>query len=495
LPTVYNEVDRPVGALSEWLAGAAKEPLEPIGFLETLIEDRPIGSTTAGSGSSGRVLFEQLGFSYTGPVDGHDMDALVGVLSDIKQGHSDGSLDKPILLHIKTKKGNGYVPAEQASDKLHAVKPRFNLPKAIPAVAEPESRESKKAAPLPLTTVMANALVKEAERDEKIVAITAAMPGGTGIGIFEKRFGPERTFDVGIAEQHAVTFAAGLAAGGVKPFCAIYSSFLQRAFDQVMHDVALQNLPVRFVIDRAGLVGADGPTHGGAFDLTFLGCLPNLAICAPANEVELVHMIHTLAKIDDRPSAVRFPRGSTQGLELPAEPLFLEPGKGRVVREGRITLDGVRDGSLAILSIGARLDECLKAASVLEEAGIATTVADMRWVKPLDTELVTSLAASHRAVLTVEENSIGGFAAQVQQVLLEAGYLDGDDEERVTMRSMMLPDRFIDHHHDPYMQYEDAELNAAHIVSKANTMLSSIGVIDSTQSSFLFNSISHSGSL
>jgi len=303
-------------------------------------------------------------------------------------------------------------------------------------------------------------LVKDARNDEKIVAITAAMPAGTGMSTFYENFGTSRTFDVGICEQHAVTFAAGLAAGGLKPFCAIYSSFLQRGYDQVVHDVALQKLPVRFVVDRAGLVGADGPTHGGAFDLSFLGCIPNLRICAPADEIELVHMMHTLAKLDDLPSVIRFPRGNAGSHDPPKEAVFLEPGVGRVVREGQ-------GGHLAILSLGGRLAECLKAADELEQQGIFATVADARWAKPLDSDLVRHLAQEHTAMLTIEENSIGGFSAMVQQELLEAGYLDNGT---LKFRGMTLPDRFIDHG-KPEEQYEDAELNARHIVAKALALM------------------------
>jgi 1-deoxy-D-xylulose-5-phosphate synthase len=294
------------------------------------------------------------------------------------------------------------------------------------------------------------------------------MPGGTGVGIFEKRFGSARTFDVGIAEQHAVTFAAGLAASDYKPFVCIYSTFIQRGFDQVVHDVALQNLPVRFVLDRAGLVGGDGPTHEGAFDLSFLACIPNLKICAPANEVELVHMTHTLAKIDDCPSVMRYPRAScSTDAELPDEPLYLEPGKGRIVREGS-------DGVVAILSVGSRLGEALKAAQRLESWGINATVADARWVKPLDGDLVTQLAESHRVLITVEENSIGGFSAQVSHLLHESGAFDGIDKKPLVFRSMMIPDRFIEAAEDPSLQYDDAELNASDIMAKIFTALNQI---------------------
>lgn len=386
------------------------------------------------------------------------------VLGNIRLQHEAGEIDKPVLLHIKTKKGAGYDDAESASDKLHAVKPKFNLPNPMPGeVVAPTTP------PTTLTEIFANALVKEAERDEKIVAITAAMPGGTGIGIFEKRFGPTRTFDVGIAEQHAVTLAAAQAAGGLKPFCAIYSTFLQRGYDQLVHDVALQNLPVRFILDRAGLVGDDGPTHGGTFDLSYMACIPNMMICAPADEVELVHMVHTLAQIDTGPTALRYPRGTAFGdAELPVEPSFLEPGKGRIVREGK-------EGALALLAIGSRLRECLEAAQRLEQFGIFATVADARWVKPLDEQMIAQLAAEHKVLITVEENSIGGFSAQVHHALLEGGFLDGRNRDPLVLRSMMFPDRWIDHN-VPKLQYDDAELNASHIVAKSIAALGCAGM-------------------
>jgi len=500
LPTFYNKVSQPVGALSETLAGTSTAETRGLSiqgdiakfetssafqnarqFAKNATKQLLPGQLSAaaakldeytrdfvktvpfrgsGSGSKGE-LFEQLGFYYVGPIDGHDMDTLVEVLSNIRRDHEDGTLQKPVFLHIKTKKGNGYEPAQKASDKLHAVQPKFNVPRGDAPPPAPK--------PPAFTKVFGDALVREAERDEKICAITAAMPGGTGVGIFEKRFGPERTFDVGIAEQHAVTFAAGMAAGGLKPFCAIYSTFLQRGYDQLVHDVALQKLPVRFVLDRAGLVGADGATHSGCFDLSYIGCIPDMMVCASADEVELSNMIHTLALIDDQPTALRFPRGSSYGdLEMPAKPEFLEPGKGRIMREGR-------DGKLAILSIGGRLRECLKAADELEEKyGISITVADARWMKPLDKNLLGQLAEDNRALITIEENAIGGFSAQVQQVLLEGGYLDGLGKTPVALRSMVLPDRWIDHN-TPELQYADAKLNAEHIVQKALAVLTRVG--------------------
>jgi 1-deoxy-D-xylulose-5-phosphate synthase len=510
LPTNYNTVNTPVGALSQTLGNADVESdgiriqndfakLETSGAFQTgrdflksatksLLPEQLSNAAAKvdeyacdfvktvpfkGSGAGGKgELFEQLGFYYVGPIDGHNMETLTEVLANIKMQHETGQIQKPVFLHIKTQKGKGYAPAQAARDKLHAVKPKFNLPPtpaaapAVPAKAAEKPIGKKE----PLTKVFADQLVKDAEKDDRIVAITAAMPGGTGVGIFEKRFGPSRTFDVGIAEQHAVTMAASMAAGGLKPFCCIYSTFLQRGYDQVVHDVALQNLPVRFIIDRAGLVGADGATHGGTFDLSFLACIPNMKICAPADEAELVHMVHTIAKIDDCPTALRYPRGNGYGdVETPAEPEFLEPGKGRIVRQGS-------GGSIALLSVGSRLRECQKAADQLKSYGIDATVADARWIKPLDKELVRKLASEHRALITIEENAIGGFSAQVQQELLEGGFLDGVDGNGVAVRSMMFPDRWIDHHEDQNMQYEDAELQARHIVEKAINVLGRVGV-------------------
>jgi len=503
LPTNYNSVNKPVGALSEtlanhqpssgleaqgnfakmetsssfqqgrnWLKDATKSLLpKPLSSAAAKLDEytRDFVKTVPfqGSGSGGKgELFEQLGFYYVGPIDGHDMETLVEVLSNIRDQHGQDVLQKPVFVHIKTQKGKGYVPAQEADDCLHAVQPKFNLPKDTSALPS----ETVKPTQPSLTSIFANALVKEAEQDEKIVAITAAMPGGTGVSIFEKRFGPDRTFDVGIAEQHAVTFAGSLAAGGMKPFCCIYSTFLQRGYDQVVHDVALQNLPVRFIIDRAGLVGADGPTHGGTFDLSFLGCVPNMLICAPSDEAELVHMVHTLAKIDDAPAALRFPRGNAYGdLEMPEKPEFLEPGKGRIVRQSG-------DGSIALLSLGGRLRECLAAADKLEQWGISATVADARWAKPVDAELVAKLAREHRALITIEDNAIGGFSAQVQKVLFDGGFLDGHaDSPALAMRSMTLPDRWIDHN-TPELQYKDAELTAADIVAKSTALLNRVRI-------------------
>jgi 1-deoxy-D-xylulose-5-phosphate synthase len=388
---------------------------------------------------TGGTLFEELGFYYLGPIDGHNMDHLMPVLRNLREAEESG----PILLHVITKKGHGYAPAENTADKLHAVS-KFNV----------VTGEQVKAPPGPpqYTRVFANALIAEAAADDSIVAVTAAMPSGTGLDRFAARF-PERCFDVGIAEQHAVTFAAGMATEGLKPFCAIYSTFLQRAYDQVVHDVAIQKLPVRFGIDRAGLVGADGATHAGSFDLAYLGCLPGLVIMAPGDEVELMHMVATAAAIDDAPSAVRYPRGESTGLALPERGSVLEIGRGRVVREG---------GTVAILSLGTRLADSLKAADELAARGFSTTVADARFAKPLDTALVERLAREHAVLITVEEGSVGGFGSFVMQHLAERGLLDG----ALKIRPMVLPDRFIDHG-TPAGQIIESGLSAKGIVAVA----------------------------
>ncbi len=395
---------------------------------------------------TGGTLFEELGFYYIGPLDGHNIDHLLPVLKNVRDARRNG----PVLIHVRTQKGKGYPPAENSADKYHGVV-KFDT-------ATGAQFKKKGNAPA-YTSVFAKALIKEAEADEKIVAITAAMPSGTGVDAFAKRF-PQRAFDVGIAEQHGVTFAAGLATQGFRPFCAIYSTFLQRAYDQVVHDVAIQGLPVRFAMDRAGLVGADGPTHAGAFDVAYLGCLPGFVIMAAADEAELMHMVATMAKIDDRPSAVRYPRGEGIGIDLPERGTPLEIGKGRMVREG--------GGPIALLSFGARLQECLKAADELTARGLSTTVADARFAKPLDQELIQRLAAEHEVLVTIEEGAIGGFGAHVQQFMLEAGLLD---HGRVRLRSMILPDRFIDHG-TPAGMYEEAGLNATQIATLARLTLS-----------------------
>ena len=386
---------------------------------------------------TGGTLFEELGFYYVGPIDGHNLDHLLPVLRNVRDADFG-----PILIHVVTQKGKGYGPAENSADKYHGVV-KFD-------VATGAQAKSKPGAPQ-YTKVFGEALIKEAKKDDKIVAITAAMPSGTGVDMFEKAF-PERTFDVGIAEQHAVTFAAGLATEGIKPFCAIYSTFLQRAYDQVVHDVAIQKLPVRFAIDRAGLVGADGPTHAGSFDVAYLGCLPNFVVMAAADEAELVHMVATQVAINDRPSALRYPRGEGLGVEMPAEGVPLEIGKGRILREGH---------KVALFSFGARLGEALKAADELAAHGLSTTVADARFAKPLDVDLLMKLAREHEVLITIEEGSIGGFGAYVLQTLADAGAL----ENGLRVRTMVLPDIFIDQD-TPAAVYAQAGLDAKGIVTK-----------------------------
>jgi 1-deoxy-D-xylulose-5-phosphate synthase len=383
-------------------------------------------------------LFDELGFFYVGPIDGHNIDHLLPVLINVRDAKNG-----PFLVHVVTKKGKGYEPAEKSADKYHGVV-KFD-------VATGAQAKSKAGAPA-YTKVYAQALINEAKKDAKIVAITAAMPSGTGLDLFAKEF-PDRCFDVGIAEQHGVTFAAGLATEGFKPFATIYSTFLQRAYDQVVHDVAIQSLPVRFAMDRAGLVGADGPTHAGAFDVAYLGCLPGFVIMAAADEADLVHMVATAAAIDDRPSALRYPRGEGISVPLPAEGKPLEIGKGRVLREGT---------KVALFSFGARLAECFTAADELAALGLSTTVADARFAKPLDTDLLLRLAREHEVLITIEEGAIGGFAAHVLQALAVNGVLDGG----LKVRSMMLPDVFIDQD-SPAAMYAKASLDAKGIVGTA----------------------------
>jgi len=391
---------------------------------------------------TGGTLFEELGFYYVGPIDGHNLDQLLPVLRNVRD-----EATGPVLIHVVTQKGKGYGPAESSGDKYHAVstfdvitgtqvKPKANAPA--------------------YQRVFGEALIKEADKDDKVVAITAAMPSGTGIDLFGQAH-PTRTFDVGIAEQHAVTFAAGLATEGFKPFVAIYSTFLQRGYDQVVHDVAIQNLPVRFAMDRAGLVGADGPTHAGSFDLAYLGCLPNMMLMAAADESELVHMVATQVAYDDGPSALRYPRGEGVGMEMPAVGVPLEIGKGRVLREGK---------QIAILSLGTRLGDALKAADTLAGMGLSATVADARFAKPLDRDLIRRLAQRHEVLITIEEGSIGGFGSFVMQFLAEEGLLDGG----LRMRAMVLPDTFIDHD-KPEKMYAQAGLDAKGIVSKVQEVL------------------------
>ena len=440
----------PVGAMSAYLSRllSSKEYRNLRHFGRRVARLLPVGLGRAaaraeeyarGMVAGGGTLFEELGFYYVGPIDGHNIDHLLPVLKNVRDSHDKG----PVLVHVVTQKGHGYPPAEAAADKYHGVV-KFD-------VATGAQVKGKAGAPS-YTNVYAKALIAEAEADPKIVAITAAMPSGTGLDKFAERF-PDRCFDVGIAEQHGITFAAGLACEGMKPFATIYSTFLQRAYDQVVHDVAIQSLPVRFAMDRAGLVGADGQTHAGSFDVAYLGCLPGFVIMAAADEAELMHMVATAAAIDDRPSAVRYPRGEGIGVPLPARGDVLTIGKGRIVKEGT---------KIAILSFGARLQECLKAAQELENMGLSTTVADARFAKPIDTDLVERLAREHEVLITIEEGAIGGFASQVLHHLAHSGAL----ESGLKIRPMVLPDKFLDQD-APAKQYDTAKLNAAHIVEMA----------------------------
>ena len=392
---------------------------------------------------TGGTLFEELGFFYVGPIDGHNLDHLLPVLRNVRDDQSHG----PILIHVVTQKGKGYAPAENAPDKMHGVS-RFDVITGAQSKAKPNAPT--------YTHVFAESLVREAERDDRIVAITAAMPDGTGLDIFARAF-PKRFFDVGIAEQHAVTFAAGLAAEGFKPFAAIYSTFLQRGYDQLIHDVAIQNLPVRFALDRAGLVGADGQTHAGAFDIAFLGCVPGMVLMAAADEAELRHMVATAVAIDDRPSALRYPRGESVGVEMPEFGQILPIGRGRIIREGT---------KIALLSYGTRLQECLIAAEVLASQGLTTTVADARFAKPLDENLIRQLARHHEVLITIEEGSMGGFGAFVLHFLAGDGLLDNG----LKIRTLVLPDAFQEHD-KPEKQYDDARLTAPHIVETARHAL------------------------
>ena len=437
----------PVGAMSAYLArlisGRTYLSLREIGkqfakHLPKIVENQAAKAEEFARGLlAGGTLFEELGFYYVGPIDGHNLDHLLPVLQNVRDAK-----EGPVLIHVVTQKGKGYPPAEASSDKYHGVV-KFDI-------ATGKQAKAKANAPS-YTKVFGESLVKEAAKDDRIVAITAAMPSGTGIDIFEKSF-PDRTFDVGIAEQHGVTFAAGLAAEGFKPFCAIYSTFLQRAYDQVVHDVAIQRLPVRFAIDRAGLVGADGPTHAGSFDLAYLGCLPGFVLMAAADEAELVHMVATAVAIDDRPSAFRYPRGDGVGVDMPEFGVPLEIGKGRVIREG---------SKVALLSLGTRLAECCKAADELAAFGLSTTVVDARFAKPLDVDLTLRLAREHEVLITVEEGSIGGFGSFVLQALAEHGALDSG----LKVRSIVLPDVFQDQD-SPAAMYAKAGLDSAGIVAK-----------------------------
>lgn len=439
----------PVGAMSAYLSRLISSPsyrsLRQMGkqivdYLPKQMQEAARRAEEFARGMvTGGTLFEELGFYYIGPIDGHNLDHLLPVLKNAR----DDEHERPILIHVVTQKGKGYPPAEAAADKYHGVA-KFDVATGAQAKAKANAPQ--------YTRVFADALIREAAEDPKIVAITAAMPSGTGLDLFGQRY-PDRCFDVGIAEQHGVTFAAGLATEGYKPFVAIYSTFLQRAYDQVVHDVAIQGLPVRFAIDRAGLVGADGATHAGSFDITYLATLPGFVVMAAADEAELVHMVATAAAIDDRPSAFRYPRGEGVGVDMPERGEVLPIGKGRVLREGT---------AIAILSLGTRLGESLKAAEELATRGLSTTVADARFAKPLDEDLIRRLARTHEVLITIEEGSIGGFGSHVLHFLSRDGLLD----QGLKVRTMMLPDSFIDHE-APAKQYDAARLNAAHIVETA----------------------------
>jgi 1-deoxy-D-xylulose-5-phosphate synthase len=456
LVVILNDNDMsiapPVGGLSAYLSRIVSSR-EFLGLRELMKKfarklPRPFHSAArktdefARGMTMGGTLFEELGFYYVGPIDGHNLDHLIPVLENVRDAE-----EGPILVHVVTKKGKGYAPAENAADKYHGVQ-KFDVITGAQAKAPP--------GPPAYQNVFGDALIEEGKRDPSIVAITAAMPSGTGVDRFAKAF-PDRAFDVGIAEQHAVTFAAGLAAQGMRPFCAIYSTFLQRAYDQVVHDVAIQNLPVRFAIDRAGLVGADGATHAGSFDVTYLATLPNFVVMAAADEAELVHMVHTMALHDSGPIAVRYPRGGGIGIDLPTTPERLAIGKGRMVREGK---------KVAILSLGTRLAEALKAADTLEAKGLSTSVADLRFAKPLDEALIRHLLTTHEVAVTIEENAVGGLGAHVLTLASDEGLIDGG----LKLRTMRLPDIFQDQD-KPELQYAAAGLDADAIVETVLTAL------------------------
>jgi 1-deoxy-D-xylulose-5-phosphate synthase len=459
LIVVLNDNDmsiaKPVGAMSKYLAKLLSGKLyfslrETIKLITSAFSKR--FSQKAGKAEdilrgivTGGTLFSELGFYYIGPVDGHDVDNLVEIFENVKNSKHEG----PILIHTVTEKGKGYKPAEESGDKYHGVS-KFDI-----STGQQSKVKSNKPA---YTKVFADTLIKHAERDTKIVGITGAMPSGTGLNLFEKKF-PDRMFDVGIAEQHAVTFAAGLTTEGYKPFAAIYSTFLQRAYDQVVHDVALQSLPVRFAIDRAGLVGADGPTHAGSFDITYLATLPNFVVMAPSDEAELVKMINTSVQINDRPSAFRYPRGNGVGVELPNLDEVLEIGKGKIISEGK---------KVAILNLGTRLQQCLEAKEILSKKGINITIVDARFVKPLDEKLILEVASNHEVLITIEEGSIGGFGSHVSQLLADRGVFDNG----LRFRSMILPDSFIDQD-TPSKMYDQAGLNSNDIVNKIEETLKS----------------------
>jgi 1-deoxy-D-xylulose-5-phosphate synthase len=442
----------PTGAMSAYLArlvsGKMYRSLREVAKhvaqkLPRVLQDKAIKAEEyARAFVTGGTMFEELGFYYVGPIDGHNLDHLLPVLKNVRDSESG-----PILIHVVTQKGKGYAAAEASADKYHAVVP-FDVVTGTQAKAKANAPS--------YTKVFAESMAKEARLDDKIVAITAAMPSGTGLDLFGKEF-PDRTFDVGIAEQHAVTFAAGMATEGYKPFVAIYSTFLQRGYDQVVHDVALQKLPVRFALDRAGLVGADGATHAGSFDIAYLGCLPDMVVMAAADEAELVHMVATARAYDDGPIAFRFPRGEGVGVEMPEVGIPMAIGKGRIVREG---------DRIALLSLGTRLGEALKAAEDLEARGLSTTVADARFAKPLDEEMILKLARDHEVLITIEEGSIGGFGSYVMQLLSDKGALD----RGLKMRSMVLPDTYLDHD-KPERMYAKAGLDAAGIVARVFEVL------------------------
>ena len=459
LIVVLNDNDmsiaKPVGAMSKYLTKLLSGKLyfslrETVKMVISAFSKR--FSQKAGKAEdllrgivTGGTLFSELGFYYIGPVDGHDVDNLVQIFENVKNSKHQG----PILIHVRTQKGKGYKPAEDSGDKYHGVS-KFNI-------ATGEQNKSKSNSPS-YTKVFAETLIKHAEQDTKIIGITGAMPSGTGLNLFEKKF-PDRAFDVGIAEQHAVTFAAGLATEGYKPYAAIYSTFLQRAYDQVVHDVAIQSLPVRFAIDRAGLVGADGPTHAGSFDITYLSTLPNFVVMAASDESELVKMINTSVHINDRPSAFRYPRGNGTGVAIPAIDELLKVGKGRVIKEGK---------KAAILNFGARLQECIKASEILFQKGIDITIIDARFAKPLDEKLIMEVANNHEVLVSIEEGSIGGFGSHVMQFLSDRGVFD----KGIKFRSMILPDIFIDQN-TPEKMYEKAGLDSLSIVNKIQETLNS----------------------
>jgi len=459
LIVILNDNDmsiaRPVGAMSKYLAKllsgklyfSLRETLKMVisSFSKRFSQKAGKAEDLLRNIVSGGTLFSELGFYYVGPIDGHDVENLVQIFENVKNSNHQG----PVLIHVRTQKGKGYKPAEDSGDKYHGVS-KFNVSTGEQAKSTSNATS--------YTKVFAETLIKHAEQDTKIIGITGAMPSGTGLNLFEKKF-PDRTFDVGIAEQHAVTFAAGLATEGYKPYAAIYSTFLQRAYDQVVHDVALQSLPVRFAIDRAGLVGADGPTHAGSFDITYLSTLPNFVVMAASDEAELVKMINTSVNINDRPSAFRYPRGNGVGIELPSIKETLEIGKGRLIKEGK---------KVALLNFGTRLEECKKASEKLSKKGIDCTIIDARFAKPLDEKLIIEVASNHEVLITIEEGSIGGFGSHVMQFLSDRGVFD----RGLKFRSMILPDIFIDQD-TPEKMYEAAGLDSVSIINKVEETLNS----------------------